>query len=147
MADRDIIFHHLHTHSQSVGFGMSEVLAWYLADLLTDRLRRVDIIPQPTFAERYLLLYTEHKLSEFKDFADSALFFVSIMPEYGRSRGLDITYYASLGISTYYTLGDLSEDPRYTQLGNWFYIIQRFLASALHPERGLDLWSLSRSTG
>ena len=144
MPVRDIIFDHLDQHRRSVGFDLPLLLEWYLVDLLADRLCRVDIIPEPTFAERYLQLYSETRLDQFKDYADSALFFVSLMPDYGRRRGLDMDYYASLGISAYYTLGDLSEDPRYTQLGNWFYHLQQFLDSALHPRRGLDLWQLGR---
>ena len=140
MAARDLIFHHIDTHRHRVGFDMPLDLENYLVDLLTARLDRVDIIPEPSFAERYLQLYSEHRLGEFKDYADSALFFVSLMPEYGRRRGLDMSYYASLGISTYYTLGDLASDARYTQLGNWFYVLQRFLQSALHADRGLTLW-------
>ena len=140
MADRDIIYQHLDTHSRETGFQLPELLAWYLADLLVERLDRVDIIPEPSFAERYLQLYHEHSLAAFKDYADSALFFVSLMPEYGRRRGLDMDYYATLGISTYYTLSELSEDPRYTQLGNWFYHLQRFLETALRPGTRLDLW-------
>jgi len=142
MTARDVIFQHIDTHRQTQGFDMPLMLEHYLVDLLTDRLDRVTVIPEPSFAERYLQLYSETRLGEFKDYADSALFFVSLLPEYGRRRGLDITYYASLGISAYYTLGDLSRDPRYTQLGNWFYLLQRFLNSALHPDRGLDLWNL-----
>jgi hypothetical protein len=133
------MYNHLHTHSAQTGFAVPELLAWYLADLLTERIQRVDIIPDPSFAERYLLLYHEHDLSQFKDYADSALFFCSLMPEYGRRRGLSMDYYASLGISAYYSYGDLAEDPRATQLGNWFYTLQRFLNSAIRPETRLDL--------
>jgi len=142
MRDRDMIFQHLRQHGRKTGVDLPELLAWYLTDLMVERVRRVDIIPEPSFAERYLMLYHEHRLSEFKDYADTTLFFVSLMPEYGRRRGLDLAYYASLGISTYYTLGDLAEDPRYTQLGNWFYVLQRFLNTAMHPDQGLDLWDL-----
>jgi hypothetical protein len=141
MAARDVIFQHIDRHRQQVGFDLPLMLEHYLVDLLTDRLNRVDIIPDPSFAERYLKLYSETRLDQFKDYADSALFFVSLMPEYGRRRGLDLDYYASLGISTYYTLADLSEDPRYTQLANWFYVLQRFLVSAIREDRRLDLWS------
>lgn len=130
---------HLAQHSARTGFDMPETLSWYLADMLADRIDRVDIIPEPSFGERYLQLYHLHRLDLFKDYADSALFFVSLMPEYGRRRGLDMTYYASLGISTYYTLSDLAQDPRYTELGNWFYALQRFLNTALHNQH-LDNW-------
>lgn len=142
MPARDLIYSHIHTHRQATGFDMPELLEHYLVDLLTERLDKCNIIPEPSFAERYLKLYNETRLSEFKDYADGALFFVSLMPEYGRRRGLNMDYYASLGISTYYTLGDLAEDPRYTQLGNWFYHLQRFLESALHSEKRLELWKI-----
>lgn len=133
-------YQHLEDHATRVGFAAPPLLLIYLADMLAQRLRRVDIIPDPSFAERYLELYTETDLAAFKDYADSSLFFVSLLPEYGVKRGLDMTYYASLGISTYYSLADLSEDDRYTQLGNWFYHLQRFLNSALHADQQLDLW-------
>lgn len=139
MPARDIIYDHIHTHRHSTGFDMPELLEWYLVDLVTERLLRVDIIPEPSFAERYLQLYTETNLAQFKDYADSALFFVSLMPDYGRRRGLNMDYYATLGISTYYALGDLSEDDRYTQLGNWFYHLQRFLTTAIRPNQQLEL--------
>ncbi len=121
---------------------MPELLENYIVDLLTERLHRVDIIPEPSFAERYLILSQKPRLSELKDYADSALFFCSLMPEYGRRRGLSMDYYATLGISTYYTAGDLAPDPRYTQLGNWFYHLQKFLNSAIHPEVRLELYKL-----
>ncbi len=134
---------HIHTHCQQTGFAVPELLAEYLTDLLADRVSRVDIIPEPSFAERYLQLYQQPKLDELKDYADSALFFCSLMPEYGRRRGLSMDYYATLGISTYYTLGDLAPDARFTQLGNWFYYLQKFLCSAIHPEEKLRLFGFS----
>ena len=132
-------FDHLSEHSQRTGFSPPDLLLIYLSELLAERLERVDIIPEPSFAERYLQLYSCHRLQDFKDYADSTLFFVSLLPEYGRRRGLDMDYYATLGISVYYTLADLSHDSRYTQLGNWFYHLQKFLNSALHPKRDLHL--------
>lgn len=143
MPARDIIYSHIHDHSQRTGFELPELLEYYLVDLLTERLDRCDLIPEPSFAERYLQLYSETRLGKFKDYADSALFFVSIMPDYGRRRGLNMDYYATLGISAYYTLGDLAEDNRYTQLGNWFYHLQGFLGSAIRPETRLGLWNLA----
>lgn len=131
---------HLEHCQRQLGFSAPETLMVYVTDLLSERLDRVDIIPDPSFGERYLQLYLEPRLPLLKDYADSALFFCSLMPEYGRRRGLDMTYYATLGISTYYALGDLAGDPRFTQLGNWFYYLQEFLNSALHSQQALDLW-------
>jgi len=133
---------HLRDHSQRWGFSAQESLLLYLADLLEQRLTRVDIIPDPSFAERYLQLYADYNRAAFKDFADSALFFCSLLPDYGQRRGLSMDYYAALGISTYYALADLAGDHRFTQLGNWFYTLQQFLNSALKPNRDLLLIDL-----
>jgi hypothetical protein len=127
-------------HEYETGFEMPEMLECYVVDLLTDRLHRVDIIPEPSFAERYLQLYNKPSISAMKDYADSALFFCSLMPEYGRRRGLSMDYYATLGISTYYTAGDLAPDVRFTQLGNWFYHLQKFINSAINPDVRLELY-------
>lgn len=140
MTVREQFRYHIHTHAQAVGFDMPLALELYLIDLLAERVSRLDIIPEPSFAERYLQLTQEPRSSLLKDYADSALFFCSLMPEYGRRRGLSMDYYATLGISTYYVLGDRVQDSRFTQLGNWFYDLQKFLNSAIHPEAKLCLF-------
>jgi hypothetical protein len=117
---------------------MPWLLQQYLVDLVTDRLRETDLCPWGTFAEGYLRLYSATKISDFQSYGDQALLFCSLMPKYGDRRGLDMTYYASLGISAYYTAGDLAHDNRYTQLGNWFYHLQQFLDSWLHQDRCLN---------
>lgn len=142
MTVKSQFFDHLAAHRVRTGFAAPDQLVFYLAELLAERLDRVDLIPEPSFAERYLELYSCHRLSEFKDYADSSLFFVSLLPQYGRRRGLDLDYYANLGISVYYTLGDLSRDQRYTQLGNWFYHLQKFLYTALHSSTDLEFMIL-----
>lgn len=141
MTEREVIAEHVHTHAEQVGFLAPEALEHYLVDLLTSRIRQTTIIPEPSFAERYLQLYDARtKPSEIREYADTCLFFTGLLPEYGRRRGLDMDYYASLGISSYYTVGDLTEDDRMIQLGNWFYHLQKFLNSALHPETRLELY-------
>jgi hypothetical protein len=125
--------------SARTGFTMPWQLEQYLIDLLADRLEKVDIIPEPSFGERYLELYHRPRISDLKDYADQCLFFTSLLPEYGRRRGLNLEYYATLGISVYYTAGDLAPDPRFTQLGNWFYHLQRFLNATIRPDVELEL--------
>ena len=127
-------------HCENTGFTAPELLLHYLVNLLDSRLTRTDIIPDPSFAERYLMLYHSKDASEYIDYADSALFFCSLMPDYGNRRGLNMDYYATLGISTYYAVGDMVGDDRYTQLGNWFYHLQKFLNSAIRPEVRLELF-------
>jgi hypothetical protein len=127
--------------SQAQGFEMPPLLEQYLVDLLASRLDRVDIIPEPSFAESYLRLYQHPSVPAMREFADQCLFFTALLPDYGRRRGLNMDYYATLGISTYYAAGDLAPDPRFTQLGNWFYHLQRFLNTAIHPRQRLELFN------
>lgn len=143
MTARQIIEHSLHTHMTATGFHMPWLLEQYLVDLVTDHLRTTELIPWGTWAEGYLTLYSATNMSDFRCYGDHALLFCSIMPQYGHRRGLDLSYYASLGISAYYTAGDLAHDSRYTQLGNWFYHLQQFLDSWLHCDKTLQLHGLA----
>jgi len=129
-------------HSEAVGFAAPQSLRDYLALILAERFDRPGFIPEPTFAEAYLRLYSAYRPGVYREFADSTLVFCSLLPEYGQRRGISRDYYASLAISTYYTLADLAHDDRYTQLGNWFYTCQGFLCSLLHPQRHLRLVEL-----
>ncbi len=131
----------LTTHCEQHGIEMPVLLLEYLVDMLDQRLTTVDIMPKPNFAEGYLKLYTTQDVGQYKDYADTCLFFTSLLPAYGERRGISMDYYATLGISTYYAASDLSEDPRYTQLGNWFYSLQRILNTAIHPEVKLELFA------
>lgn len=146
MLVRDQFYAHLQDHLDRAGCVLPPLLSEYLVDLMAARLDRVDIIPDPSFAERYLQLYTEPRVSEIVDYADSALFFCSLMPEYGRRRGLSMDYYATLGISSYYAAGDLASDHRYTQLGNWFYTLQQILAAAVKPYQQITLVSIYKDS-
>ena len=146
MTTRSQISWHLKDHLTNSGCAVPELLTEYLIDLLVSRLDRVDIIPNPSFAERYLQLYIKPKISEIVDYADSVLFFCSLLPEYGRRRGLSMDYYATLGISSYYAAGDLAADGRYTQLGNWFYPLQQILTSAVKPGGRVELISIYKDS-
>jgi hypothetical protein len=119
---------------------MPELLLHYLTELLTSRLTRVDIIPDPSFAERWLMINQHPTTLALKDYGDTCLFFTALMPEYGRRRGLPMDYYCTLGISSYYSAADLANEACYTQLGNWFYHLQRFLNTAIKPEQRLELF-------
>lgn len=116
---------------RETGFEMPESVEHYCVFLLADRVEKTDLIPDPSFGEKYLLLYNTKDHSEIRHFADDCLFFTSILPEYGRRRGLNMDYYATLGISSYYAYGDLTNESLYTQLGNWFYELQKFLESTI----------------
>ena len=131
---------HIQRHCDQTGFNMPELLEDYLVGLLSSRLRETEIIPEPSFGERYLQLQQLNRAYLFQEYADQCLFFVSLLPEYGRKRGLDIDYYSSLGIASYYTVGDTIRDDRFIQLGNWFHHLQKFLNSAIHPRTRLELF-------
>lgn len=116
---------------RETGFEMPESVEHYCVFLLAARVEKTDLIPDPSFAERYLQLYQENKPEEIRIFADDCLFFTSILPEYGKRRGLNMDYYATLGISSYYAYSDLVKEDLYVQLGNWFYDLQKFLESTI----------------
>jgi hypothetical protein len=140
MTSRDIMFNHISTHAANVGFAAPEPLLGYLADMLDYRLTNTELIPEPSFAERYLEFYHGADARDIREYADTCLVFVSLLPEYGARRGLSMDYYATLGISSYYTVGDMTNDSRMTQLGNWFYYLQKFLNTALHSDQHLQLF-------
>lgn len=133
---------HLTQHCERTGFTPPELLLDYLVLLLSSRLNRTDIIPDPSFAERFLLLQQNPSTPALVDYADTCLFFTSLMPEYGRRRGLTMDYYCTLGISAYYSAADLAGADCYVQLGNWFYTLQKFLHSAITLQQRLELFKL-----
>lgn len=133
---------HLESHCERTGFSPPELLLDYLVLLLSSRLNRTDLIPDPSFAERWLLLQQRPSTPALVDYADTCLFFTSLLPEYGRRRGLSMDYYCTLGISAYYSAADLANEQCYTQLGNWFYTLQKFLNSAITPDQRLALFRL-----
>lgn len=140
MTARDIMFDHITTHAASVGFAAPEPLLGYLADMLDSRLTRTELIPEPSWAERYLEFYHGADARDIREYADTCLVFVSLLPDYGLRRGLTMDYYATLGISSYYTVGDMTSDARMIQMGNWFYYLQKFLNSALHSHQHIQLF-------
>lgn len=131
---------HIQSHSSETGFDMPDALEDYLVGLLSSRLRETELIPQPSFGARYLQLQKINRAHLFQEYADQCLFFVSLLPEYGRKRGLDLDYYAALGVASYYAVGDRIRDDRFIQLGNWFNHLQKFLNSAMHPNTRLKLF-------
>jgi hypothetical protein len=146
MNSREIIRNHIFTHAESQGFAAPWLLLEYLTDLCTDRLTQVNIMPEDSWAESYLRLYDFTRAAAARDFGDSCLFFTAIQPRWCSRRGLSPDYLHCLGISAYYSYADYSGDPRYTQLGNWFYHLQRFLETAIRPNTKLELVDLSRFT-
>jgi len=124
---------------EQTGFEMPEPVEAYIVFLLADRVEKNTIIPDPSFAERYLELYHSKEPEEIRIFADDCLFFTSLCPNYGVKRGLDMDYFCTLGISSYYTYGDLTERPLYTQMGNWFYNLRKFVECALTRSTALNL--------
>lgn len=124
---------------EQTGFEMPEPVEAYIVYLLADRVEKNTLIPDPSFAEKYLELYHAREVEDIRVFADDCLFFTSLCPNYGNKRGLDMDYYCTLGISSYYTYSDLTERPFYTQLGNWFYNLRTFVECAITRTPNLNL--------
>jgi hypothetical protein len=140
-------FNFIKDTQQQTGYTFPEEVEAYMVFLLADRTTKNNLIPDPSFAEKYLQLYNTNNFEEIKQFADDCLFFTSFMPMWGKRRGLGMDYYASLGISSYYAYSDLTQKLFYTQLGNWFHTLRDFLELAMHrsPSALEDLIYLSNS--
>ena len=137
----DQFYQLLSDHSSRTAATYPDDLIAYLSELLASKLTCTDLIPDQGWGSSYLELNT---LQDYVRYADDCLFFTSILPEYGRRRGLSLDYYAGLGIGAYYRAGDLSFDHRYTQLGNWFYYLQAFLTTSIHGGE-FSCWDKLRS--
>lgn len=124
---------------QETGFELPHTVETYCVHLLANRVENNNLIPEPSFAEKYLIMFQEPRADEFRQFGDDCLFFTAILPEYGNRRGLSKRYYCDLGVSSYHTCGDLAGERLYKQLGDCFYELQQFLESTIknRPIAGL----------
>lgn len=116
---------------RDTGFQMPQQIEYYCVYLLAERVEKKNIIPDPSFAEKYLLMYQDPKLEEFKQFGDDCLFFTSLLPEYGARRGLSKSYFCDMGVASYDTCSTLADDELYKQLSQCFYELQQFLESLI----------------
>lgn len=116
---------------QETGFEMPYTVETYCVHLLANRVENNNLIPSPSFAEKYLIMFQEPRAEEFRQFGDDCLFFTAILPEYGNRRGLSKRYYCDLGVSSYDTCGDLAGEQLYKQLAGCFYELQQFLESTI----------------
>lgn len=112
---------------ERTGLELPPVLVAYVTALMISRINRVDLIPDPSFAEQWLKLQQSWHSALVKDYADSALFFCSLMPEYGDRRGLNMSYYAELGRCAYHSLWARSANQCYQLLDQGFYVTQQLL--------------------
>ena len=116
---------------RDTGFQLPQSVEHYCVYLLAERVEKKNIIPDPSFAEKYLMMYQDPRLEEFKQFGDDCLFFTSILPEYGKRKGLSKNYFCDLGAASYDTCNTLSQDSLYKQLSHCFYELQQFLEATI----------------
>jgi len=128
---------------RETGFKMPYTVESYCVHLLAERVENNNLIPEPSFAEKYLTMFQTPKAEDFRQFGDDCLFFTAILPEYGNRRGLSKRYYCDLGISSYHTCGDLVGEQLYKQLGDCFYELQEFLESTIKNRPTRSLFNLS----
>lgn len=128
---------------RETGFEMPGPIEHYCVYLLAERVEKKNIIPDPSFAEKYLILYQDPKLEEFKQFGDDCLFFTSLLPEYGNRRGLKKNYFCDLGAASYETCSNLAQDELYKQLSRCFYELQQFLEDTIKNRPIESLFKLS----
>ena len=70
MPNRDEFRTYISEHADTVGFQMPKHISDYLIDLCTDRLDKPELIPEPSFGERWLNLQELDRAHLFQEYAD-----------------------------------------------------------------------------
>jgi len=102
---------------QRTGYAIPSLLSQYTIMLLADHVRKTHWYPDPNFAERYLQLKSS---VDAKELADECLFISAVFPEYATRRGMNITYYQSIGSSCYRRASHTLNEDLFIDLSKYF---------------------------
>ena len=83
---------------ESYGYQLPNFVEQYVVMLLADHIDRPDWMPTNSFVEAYMLIKNS---KDAKLLGDECLFLCGVFPDYGKRRGLDVTYYANIGSGSY----------------------------------------------
>jgi hypothetical protein len=132
-------------HSAQQGFSAPQDLQWYLALMMANHLQDTHMVPDISFAERYLTMLQSPDPQALQRFADQILLAISVMPALGLRRGIHRVYYQHLGSTAYLHWGMRCRDIRGQQLCAWFPYLNEFLITLFGNQRGslslFDPWA------
>lgn len=113
------------------GYNIPEHLEQYVVMLLAFHVRRVDFMPEKTFAEAYLALKAPFKQNA-KELGDTCLFVNGVFPTLGYKKGLDKKYYSNIGKSSYSMASDYLNGYLFTELSIHFDFLSDFIETVTH---------------
>lgn len=110
------------------GYELPQHLEAYIVMLLAHHVERPDFLPDTSFAEKYL---TIDKRKDAKSLGDTCLFVSGVFPNIGKRKGLNRSYYTSIGIGSYSSMyGDL-----FGELATHFLFLSDFIEVTIHSSK------------
>jgi hypothetical protein len=116
------------------GYELPVELESYIVFLLAEHIDKPDFAPETTFAQAYLKLerpYTQNA----KQLGDTCLFVTGVFPTYGARKGLDITYYANIGKSSYSMASEYLNIDLFENLSTHFDILRDFIDTSINKRK------------
>ena len=110
------------------GYELPDHLEAYIVMLLAHHVERPDFLPDTSFAEKYLTIDSR---KDAKSLGDTCLFVSGVFPNMGKRKGLNRSYYTSIGIGSYSSMyGNLFEE-----LATHFIFLSDFIEVTIHSSK------------
>ena len=110
------------------GYELPVHLEAYIVMLLAHHVERPDFLPDTSFAEKYLTIDSR---KDAKSLGDTCLFVSGVFPNMGKRKGLNRSYYTSIGIGSYSSMyGNLFEE-----LATHFIFLSDFIEVTIHSSK------------
>ena len=110
------------------GYELPDHLEAYIVMLLAHHVERPDFLPDTSFAEKYLTIDSR---KDAKSLGDTCLFVSGVFPNMGKRKGLNRSYYTSIGIGSYSSMyGNLFEE-----LATHFVFLSDFIEVTIHSSK------------
>lgn len=117
---------------ETTGYELPETLEAYVVMLLASHMDKPDFLPKQTFVKAYLSI-DAHTNSGAKQLGDTCLFVTGVFPNYGLSRGIDISYYASIGKGSYASAARVLNMSLFEMLSAHFDVLRTVITLTTNP--------------
>lgn len=107
----------LHETLELQGWEVPNPVVVYTTNLLAEKLDKNPWLPEPSFAERYMTL---KNVSDAQDLGDTCFFTRAVFPELGNRRGINSSYYVTIGQGCYDQVLRIIPDPALRQMRDHF---------------------------
>jgi hypothetical protein len=114
----------------ATGYELPHSIEAYVVMLLANYVDRPDFLPEKSFAEAY---YNLSKTSDAKSLGDCCLFITGVFSHFGQRKGIQKSYYAAIGVSSYETLSLYLNGELFGTLATHFDFISEFITEVTVP--------------